>query len=139
MKQVYFRLLEGVVTGVGPDELKDPENQQFLASLADVAMEIYAAESVALRVAKLHESGGEEARIVRADLASLVRERSTERVRSEARTVLGELHGEHDGTVGAKLLAEIDALLPPPRALVEARTRVTEWLVAHDGLLPGEA
>jgi hypothetical protein len=73
---------------------------------------------------------------VRADLAALVLDRSVERVRSEARTVLGETH---PGTDGRERLGEIDALLPPPAALVETRARVAEWLVAHAGLLPGEA
>ena len=134
MKQVYFTLMEEVVTRVGPDKLKDPDNQQFLASLADVAMEIYAAESVCLRVAKLGEGGSDEAREVRAALSALVLERSAERVRTEARTVLGELHAGEDA---AGRLADIDELLPLPGRLVEARRRVAAWLVDHDGLLPG--
>jgi len=135
LKQVYFRLVEETLVKVGPEKLKDPDRQQFLASLADVAMEIFAAESVALRVAKLEGTGSAEARTVRADLAVLVLERSSERVRSEARTILGELHPGRDG---AKRLAEVDELLPPPADLVGARKRVTEWLLARNGLLPGE-
>jgi alkylation response protein AidB-like acyl-CoA dehydrogenase len=136
MKQIYFMLLEEVVSGVGAERLTEPGSQQFLASLADIAMEIYAAESVALRVSKLEAAGGAEVREIRADLATLVQERSAERVRAEARTVLGELR---PGGEGLARLAEIDALLPPPAPLVAARARVTEWLVARDGLLPGEA
>jgi alkylation response protein AidB-like acyl-CoA dehydrogenase len=136
MKQVYFMLVEDVVTRVGPERLKDPERQQLVASLADVAMEIYAAESAALRVAKLEGSGSDEARDVRAGLTALVQERSTERIRAEARTLLGELCA---GAEGAKKLAGIDALLPEPTALTAVRARVAAWLVAHDGLLPGEA
>ena len=128
--------LEEVVAGVGAERLKEPGSQQFLASLADVAMEIYAAETVALRVAKLDDAGGAEAREVRAALAALVLERSAERVRVEARTILGELRPGDDGIAR---LAGIDALLPAPRPLVAARARVAEWLVARDGLLPGEA
>jgi alkylation response protein AidB-like acyl-CoA dehydrogenase len=136
LKQIYFMLMEQIVTRVGAEKLADPDRQQHLASLADVAIEIYAAESVALRVAKLALAGTEEERSVRADLAALVLDRSVERVRSEARTVLGETH---PGTDGRERLGEIDALLPPPAALVETRARVAEWLVAHAGLLPGEA
>jgi len=135
LKKVYFTLMEEVVTRVGPEKLKDPDNQQFLASLADVAMEIYAAESVALRVAKLGEVGSDEERDVRGGLSALVLERSSERVRSEARTVLGELHGGEDA---ARLLSDVDQLLPPPGRTVDARRRVAAWLVDHDGLLPGE-
>jgi alkylation response protein AidB-like acyl-CoA dehydrogenase len=136
MKQVYFMLMERVVTRVGPEKLKDPENQQFLASLADVAMEIYAAESVALRAAKLDGVGSEDARAVRAGLSALALDRAADRIRTEARTVLGEIHA---GGKGAKELAEVDALLPEPQALVSVRTKVAGWLVEHGGLLPGEA
>ncbi len=136
LKQIYFVLTEEIVTRVGPEKLADPESQQYLASLADVAMEVYASESVALRVAKLSGTGTEEEREVRAALAALVLDRSALRVRAEARTVLGETHPGEDG---ARRLAEIDALLPPPGALVGTRGRVAEWLVAHRGLLPGEA
>jgi alkylation response protein AidB-like acyl-CoA dehydrogenase len=136
LKQVYFILMEEIVTRVGPEKLRDPRSQQFLASLADVAMETFAAESVALRVARLGGSGSPESRSVRDALAALVLERSVERIRAEARTVLGELH---EGKEGAKRLAEVDAILPPPLSLVGARERVAEWLVPRGGLLPGEA
>jgi alkylation response protein AidB-like acyl-CoA dehydrogenase len=136
LKQVYFTLMEEVVTRVGPEKLKDPDNQQFLGSLADVAMEIYAAESVALRVSKLGGSGSDEEREVRAALSALTLERSSERVRAEARTVMGELHGGEDA---ARRLSEVDQLLPAPGRTVEARRRVAAWLVERDGLLPGEA
>ena len=136
LKQIYFMLMQETVSGLGPEKLKEPDNQQFLASLADVAMEIYAAESVALRVAKLDGAGSAEAQSVRSGLAALVLERPAERIRSEARTLLGELHA---GDEGAKRLAGVDALLPEPRALVSARTAVAAWLAAREGLLPGEA
>ncbi|MDP2956649.1 MAG: hypothetical protein Q8N53_09515, partial [Longimicrobiales bacterium] len=135
LKQVYFVLMEETVTGVGPEKLKHPDQQQFLAGLADVAIEIYAAESAALRVAKLDGAGSAEAQEVRRDLARLVLERSAERVRAEARTLLGELH---PGESGAKRLREVDDLLPPPSGLVAPRARVAGWLVARGGLLPGE-
>ena len=136
MKQVYFVLMEETVTKVGPEKLKDPDRQQFMASLADVAMEIFAAESVALRVAKLDGSGSSQAQAVRADLSALVLERSAERIRGEARTILGEIHPGKDG---AKRLREIDDLLPAPADLIAARGRVSAWVVAWGGLLPGEA
>jgi alkylation response protein AidB-like acyl-CoA dehydrogenase len=136
LKQIYFVLMEEIVTQVGAEKLAEPGRQQHLAALADVAMEIYASESVALRVAKLSDTGTEEERVVREALADLVLDRSAGRVRAEARTVLGEIHPGEDG---AKRLVEVDALLPPPTALVETRARVAGWLVAHAGLLPGEA
>lgn len=134
MKQVYFILMEAAVTRVGPEGLREPDRQQFLASLADVAMEIYAAESAALRVAKQAGMGSQDAQGVRDDLAALVLERSAERVRSEARTILGEAYS---GAEGAKRLAEVDALLPEPSALLATRTRVARWLTERGGALPG--
>ena len=136
LKRIYFILVEAAATEVGANELKDPARQQFLASLADVAMEIYASESVGLRVAKLEGTGSKEARAVRSDLAALVLERSAERVRAEARTVLGELY---PGKEGGKRLSAVNKLVPAPVALVEPRARIAGWLVAHGGLLPGEA
>jgi hypothetical protein len=135
LKQVYFLLVGETLSGVGPDKLKDPDLQQFLASLADVAMEIYAAESVALRVAKKEGQGSEEDQSVREALATLVLHRSGDRVRAEARTLLGELHA---GSGGAKQLTEVDALLPEPASLVALRRDVAAWLVDREGRLPGE-
>ncbi len=135
LKQAYLMLVEAAVAEVGADGLKDPGRQQFLASLADVAMEIFASESVGLRVAKLEGTGPPEAEAVRSDLAALVLERSAERSRAEARTLLGELH---PGEEGRKRLSDVDVLLPAPVTLVESRGRVTEWLVAHEGRLPGD-
>jgi len=135
LKQIYFGLVRDVVTGVGPEGLKDPNRQQFLASLADVAMETFAAESVVLRAAKLGERGGEEEGGARADLSTLVLQRSAERVRTEASTVLAELH---EGRALDRRLEEVLALLPRPLPLVEVRRRVSERLVEVGGLLPGE-
>jgi len=135
-KQVYFMLVEEALTRIGADRLKAPDGQQFVASLAEVATETYAAESVALRSAKLEGTGSAEAAAVRADLMALTLHRSAERVRVEARAILGETR---PGGEAARRLAEIDALLPAPAPLVDARGRVAAWLVAHGGLLPGEA
>jgi alkylation response protein AidB-like acyl-CoA dehydrogenase len=136
LKQIYFGLVRDVVAGIGPEGLKDPNRQQFLASLADVAMETFAAESVVLRTAKLGERGGEKDRGVRSDLSTLVLHRSAERVRTEAGTVLAELH---EGSELDQRLEEVVALLPRPVPLVEVRRRVSERLVEVGGLLPGEA
>jgi alkylation response protein AidB-like acyl-CoA dehydrogenase len=136
LRQVYFMLVEDVLASVGADRLKGPDRQQLLASLADVAMETFVAESVALRVAKLEGQGTPEAAEVRAALATLALDRASERIRSEARAVLAETRPGEDG---ARRLAEVDALLPEPRALIETRARVAGWVASRNGLLPGEA
>jgi len=136
MKRIYFGLVKDVVTGIGPEALKHPDRQQFLASLADVAMEIFAAESVVLRTEKLRDRGAPTEREARADLCTLVLHRSADRVRAEARTLLAELHEgkELDGR-----LEDLSALLPRPIPLVEVRRRVSTRLVDVGGLLPGES
>jgi hypothetical protein len=136
LKRVYFMLLEDVLATPGPEKLKGPEQQTLLGSLADVAMEAFVAESVALRVAKLEGRGAPEPDDVRADLVALMLDRAADRIHSEARGILAEIR---PGGEGARRLAELDALLPEPRAFIETRARVAGWLVARGGLLPGEA
>lgn len=136
MRQVYFMLLEEVLATVGTERLKGPEQQILLASLADVGMETFVAESVALRVAKLEGQGTPEAGEIRAALADLTLSRASERIRSEARGILAETR---PGREGGLRLDELGEFLPEPHALIETRARVTGWLVAHGGLLPGEA
>jgi alkylation response protein AidB-like acyl-CoA dehydrogenase len=135
LKQLYFILVEEVVTSVGPDGLKDPDRQQLMASLADIAMEIFAAESVALRVAKLEGQGSEGEIGMRRDLATLVMDRSLSRIRTEAQTLISELH---EGGQVRRRLGEMDALLPVPLAVVEVRNRVADGVVAQSGGLPGD-
>ncbi|HSW30011.1 MAG TPA: acyl-CoA dehydrogenase family protein [Longimicrobiales bacterium] len=136
LKQVYFMLLEDVMATAGTEKLKGPDRQALLGSLADVAMEAFVAESVALRVAKLEGRCTPESGEVRADLVALLLDRASDRIHSEARGIMAEIR---PGGEGARRLAELDALLPEPRALIETRARVAGWLVARGGLLPGEA
>jgi len=136
LRQAYFMLVEDVLTTVGPDRLKGPDQQQLLASLAEIAMEVFAAESVVLRVAKLEGQGAPEAGEARSDLAVLALEHASARLRAEAQEVLAETRPGEDS---ARRLAEVDALLPEPRPSIEARARVAAWLAARGGLLPGEA
>jgi hypothetical protein len=136
MKTVYFELVGETVESVGADQIQEPARQQFLVSLADIAMEIYAAESTALRVAKHGGDDADAEAAVRGALSALVTERSLERIHTEARTVIAELH---TGTALPERLARLASRLPPPRALVEVRTLVADWVVARGGRLPGES
>ena len=135
LKGLYLELIDDTLSAVGSDGLKDPDRQQFLASLADIAMEIYAAESTALRVAKLAGKGTEEDRAFRDGLAALVLDRSVGRIRTEARGVLAELHA---GEVLVGRLQGMEEALPVPVPLVEVRNRVSERVVASGGMLPGD-
>ena len=138
LKQLYFGLVKDVVGGVGPEGLRDPDRQQLLASLADVAMEIFVAESVALRVAKLAARAGADDdpdSEMREDLATLALARAAQRIRTEAHTIVAEVH---EGRALSERVSEVEALLPPLVALVDVRGRVSDRLVEHDGLLPVE-
>jgi alkylation response protein AidB-like acyl-CoA dehydrogenase len=135
LKGLYWTLVEDTLSVVGPEGLEDPDRQQFLASLADIAMEIYAAESTALRVAKLAGQGTDDERAFRDGLAALVIDRSVGRIRAEARVVLAELHG---GEALDERLLGMEAALPVPVPLVDVRNRVSDSVVASGGVLPGD-
>src|SRR5690606_10305126 len=53
LKQIFLYLLGLALERVGYEPLLDNANQQYLSSLADIAIEIYAMESTVLRVMKL--------------------------------------------------------------------------------------
>ncbi len=133
LKTLYRMLVQESVAHLGPEAISQAENQQFLSSLADIAIDIYAAESVYLRVAKLGLAGNEPEGAVHRALALVTFERSAERIRNEMRTILAEIH-EGDGLGAA--LARAEALLPLPRPLVEARALVAGTLVERNGKLP---
>jgi alkylation response protein AidB-like acyl-CoA dehydrogenase len=135
MKGLYWRLVEDTLSVLGPEGLGDPDRQQFLGSLADIAMEIYAAESTALRVAKLAGKGTEAEGAFRDGLAALVTDRAVGRIRTEARAVLAELHR---GEALGERLRGMEAALPVPVPLVRIRNRVADAVVASEGVLPGD-
>ena len=135
LKRTYLTLVQVVSGAVDPDRVFDPENQQLVSSLADIAIEIFAAESVALRVAKARARGGDEIEMLEA-LARISLARAVERTRQETNEILGAL------LAGAALearLAEIAGWLPLPPGLVEDRARVARVLLSLGGLPAGEA
>jgi len=135
MKQLYRELVTGTVAHLGASGLQDPARQQLLADLADIAMEILATESVALRVAKLQGPATGAEATVRDAISTLVTERSLERTRTKARAILVELAEPAD--LDARL-AGVDRLLPPPRRVQDLRALVADAVVAEAGLLPGD-
>jgi alkylation response protein AidB-like acyl-CoA dehydrogenase len=130
LKRAYLDLLGEVDRAVGPERMFEPENQQVVASLADVALEIFGAESAALRAAKTAARGTEQGGLVDA-LACLGLARAAERVRQEAGELLAAVA---DGDELAERLAELAARLPLPPPLVEARARVARTLLKLGGL-----
>ena len=133
LKQVFLFVLGEVWAGVDDTQLFEPEHQQFLGSLADIAIETYLAESTVLRVLKLTRARPDTDRAVEAALARLVFFRAADRVRQESTEVLAALL---DGDRLAAALDRVAAWLPTPVGLIETRSLIARHLVACQGALP---
>ena len=133
LKQVFLFVLGEVWDGVYGTQLLEPEHQQFLGSLADIAIETYLAESTVLRVLKLTGARPDTDRRLETALARLVFFRAADRVRQESTEVVAAL------LEGDRLTAALDrvaAWLPTPAGLIETRTFIARGLVARKGVLP---
>ena len=133
LKQVFLFVLGEVWDGVDGTQLLEPEHQQFLGSLADIAIETYLAESTVLRVLKLTEARPDTHRRLETALARLVFFRAADRVRQESTEVVAALL---EGDRLAAALDRVAAWLPTPAGLIETRTFIARGLVARKGVLP---
>ncbi|MGD8872198.1 MAG: acyl-CoA dehydrogenase family protein [Gemmatimonadota bacterium] len=134
LKQVYLYLV-GVVNGaVDQDRMFEPENQQLVASLSDVAIEIFGAESAVLRAEKAVAAGAEHGALVEA-LARLAFARAADRVRQEANEILAAVS---DAEELRARLADIAAWMPLPAGLVDTRRLVARAVLEHGGLPTGD-
>jgi len=129
-------LLRQAVEMVGLEALRANDAQQYLASLAEIAIELYAAESTVLRVLKLQASRPGTDTTQAEDLARLVSARSAARIDAEATEILGALD---EGTGLRDRLAGLARLRPPPDHLLAVRPRVSEELLRRTGRLPSFA
>jgi alkylation response protein AidB-like acyl-CoA dehydrogenase len=136
LKQVYLRLAGLVGDTVDRDRIFDPDHQQLVQSLSDIAIEIFGAESAVLRAEKAKAAGVEHQELLEA-LARIVFTRAADRVRQEANEVLGALSPDAESL--RSQLAAIGSWLPLPAAgLIEARTLVARTVLAHGGLPTGD-
>jgi alkylation response protein AidB-like acyl-CoA dehydrogenase len=135
LKKAYLSLVGAVDDAVDDDRMFDPEHQQLVASLADVAIELFAAESIALRVAKARSRGADEIEMLEA-LVRIALHRAAERTRQEAGEILGALR---NGETLASGLEEIGGWLPLPPGLIEDRALVARTLLELGGLPAAEA
>ena len=133
LKQVFVFVLGEVWTGVDDTQLLDPDHQQFLGSLADIAIETYRAESTVLRVSKLAGARPDADLCVEAALARLVFFGAADRVRQESTEILAALL-DADRLTAA--LDRVVAWLPTPVGLIDTRALVVRDLVARKGALP---
>ncbi len=135
LKKVYLRLSLVVTEGVERERMFEPDNQQLVGSLADVAIDVFAAESVALRVAKARARDADHGEALEA-MVRISLARAAARVRQEAGEILAAL------TTGGDLearLREVDGWLPLPHDLVEDRAVVARTVLHLGGLPAAEA
>lgn len=134
LKQVYLYLVRVVDGAVDRDLMFDAEHQQLVASLADVAIEIFGAESAVLRAEKARAAASDHGALVEA-LARLAFARAADRVRQEASEILGSL------CAAGGLRERLDDLagwLPLPLGLIEVRTLVARQVLQLGGLPTGD-
>ena len=84
LKKIYFYLVREVCDAVEQDRMFDADNQQFMASLADVAIEIFAAESTFLRVAKGRPNRSADENEFYEAMATIYLSHATDRIRQES-------------------------------------------------------
>ena len=131
LKRAYFCLVRDVCREVEKDRMFDADNQQLIASLADVAIEIFAAESIFLRVAKARADRSADENEFYEALVTIYLSRAADRARQEANEILPALF------TGAELCSRLDEVggwLPLPVGLIEPRAHVARAVLKGGGL-----
>lgn len=132
-KALFFFTLRQIWDQVEPEQILAPEHQQYLGSLADIAIETYRAESTVLRVMKLAAATPDADLRLQTALAQLTFHRAADRIRQETTEVLAALL---PGEVLAIALERVRRSLPLPSGLIETRAFITTQLIARNGTLP---
>ncbi|MFP6616552.1 MAG: hypothetical protein VCB26_09120, partial [Candidatus Hydrogenedentota bacterium] len=132
-KNIFAYLMGIVQERVGEEALTSNENQQYLHSLADIAIEIYVTESTVLRVLKLNAHQTDRNTELPEALARLYFEYSADRIRQEATEIASDLF---DGDQLREKLSTINAWLPLPTKRFDLRKYVAETVVESQGALP---
>lgn len=132
-KHVFAYSLRAAIDAFGEEGVLANDNQQAVSCIADIATEIFAAESAVLRVAKLKTKAPDTDTSIPEALARLYFHRAGERIRHEATELLGDIYS------GDTLREKLDALsawLPLPINRLALRNFVANALVASGGELP---
>jgi alkylation response protein AidB-like acyl-CoA dehydrogenase len=132
-KALFFFTLRQIWDHVEPSEILAPEHQQYLGSLADIAIETYRAESTILRVMKLAAGKPETDLRMQTSLAQLTFHHAADRIRQEATEVLAALLRDEVLEIA---LERVRRSLPLPSGLIETRAFITTQLTARNGTLP---
>ena len=133
LKSIYLYLLGQILDRIGYEPLLDNDKQQFLGSLADIAIEVFAAESTVLRVMKLQAHHSEEATKLPEALAKLYFEYAADRIRQEATEISTALF---EGDELRAQLRSLQGWLPLPTRRIDLRNFVAKSLVETQGVLP---
>ncbi|MCZ6806362.1 MAG: acyl-CoA dehydrogenase family protein, partial [Deltaproteobacteria bacterium] len=131
LKRVYLCLIREVCREVEKDRMFDADNQQLMASLADVAIEIFAAESIFLRVAKSRPDRSADENEFYEAMVTIYLARAGDRARQEANEILGALFTSDELH---QRLDEVGGWLPLPVGLIDRRAYVARAVLKAGGL-----
>ncbi len=131
LKKVYLCLVREVCSKIERDHMFDAGNQQLMASLADVAIEIYTAESTFLRVIKGRPDRSADENEFYEALSTIYLSRAADRTRQEANEILAALL---TGDELRSRLDEVGGWLPLPVGLIDRRGLVARSLLKGGGL-----
>ena len=132
-REVFGDLLNSLVDRIGIEGLRANDKQPYLSSLADIAIEIYAAESTVSRVLRLRRTRPGAGTDLPEALARLTFSRSADRIRDEATQILA---GLYDGADLQDALVGLARKLPLPQNLVHLRQVVARGVIERKGQLP---
>ncbi len=132
-RTLFGDLLGQLVDHFGLEGLRENDKQQYLSSLADLAIELYAAESAVLRVRKLRNTRPGADLTLADGLARLTVARSAGRIRTEATEILT---GMHTGKALSDQLVGLERRMPLPDTLVALRCAVAREIIGRRGQLP---
>ena len=133
LRAICLDLLSQAVARFGTARLLDDERQAYVGGIASMAIELYAAESTALRVRRLDDSRPDADTALATALARLTFERASGRIRQEAAALLSGLHAGDDLR---DALAAVDRRLPLPADRIALHGDVVRALVERGGTLP---
>ena len=124
-------MVREVCSEVEQDVMFDADNQQLMASLADIAIEIFAAESIFLRVAKGRPNRSADENEFYEAMATIYLSHAADRIRQESNEILAALF---TGDELQSRLDEIGGWLPLPVSLIDRRALVARTVLQGGGL-----
>ncbi len=133
LKNIFVYLAGKALAEVGYEPLLDNANQQYLGSLADIAIEVLAIESAVLRTIKLQRRHGAEETRLSESLTRLYFEYAADRVRQEATEIAASIWS---GDELRKQFGILRAWLPLASKRIDLRTEIAKAIVDAKGALP---